>query len=683
MARVLPARSALALAIALLAACGGGGGGSSAPPAASARCVGSAASFTFGDSNATAGKSAGAAVGGCTGALSEIAWTQTGGPQAVPLLSAQTPAIGFDAPAAGSYAFSVSYRVGGAPRSDVVTVAVGPAVAAASTVSARVDQAVRKGGNVSLRAWDSLAAGDSMQSIDWAQIEGPAVTLDTSDPRRAIFRAPDVSTDTLLRFRVTLRTNGGSTDSDEVAVLVENAAQAPADNNGPFVWSGDHVSRVHAYKRSGPFAGVLVRCVYDAGQQWTGSGKNLCPLSTLPFLHQTTGGLVPTTAQIMDRVVVSHDWMGEVFEQFLDSGGASADLKRLFNGVTAIVIGAHVRPSFYYALTGAIYLDADNVWLTATQRDVIDEAPDFRSDFDRDLQYTGLWRYVDESNAGIFLPFPADSRLSRDIGYLRNELTWLLYHELAHASDFMPPARRSALNSSISAWDNIAPLFSSAQLPSDALAANLPLQSAEMRALAQVQFVIGPQPAGAVVNGIPYSTLTSYSPATAAGFFAADRASDEYNYTTTREDIAMLFEEFMQQRNHRLRRDAGFTDKAEAGSTGSTLIVRWGQRGRIGEASVRPRIQQVLQALAPWVDAAGTVSALPAPLPMRNGESWTANLCLPTPCAAPVAIQRAPFASDAERRLLARAMRQPLLARGAGGHWTPNERILRRLRNGQ
>jgi hypothetical protein len=63
------------------------------------------------------------------------------------------------------------------------------------------------------------------------------------------------------------------------------------------------------------------------------------------------------------------------------------------------VIGAHVRPSFYYALTGAIYLDADNFWRTADERDVIDEAPDFRSDFDRDLQYSGLWRYVANNRA--------------------------------------------------------------------------------------------------------------------------------------------------------------------------------------------------------------------------------------------------------------------------------------------
>ncbi len=176
----------------------------------------------------------------------------------------------------------------------------------------------------------------------------------------------------------------------------------------------------------------------------------------------------------MDRVVVSHDWMGEVFEQFLTTQ-ANDDLKRLFNGVTAIVIGAHVRPSFYYALTGAIYLDADNFWLTAEQRDVIDETPDFRSDFDRDLNYSGVWRYT-QNNLSIFVNFPATSRIARTQSYLLAEAGWLLYHELAHASDFLPPSERSRLNDNLglTAWGFIEPLFTSARLPSAVLSTDVP-----------------------------------------------------------------------------------------------------------------------------------------------------------------------------------------------------------------
>jgi hypothetical protein len=59
--------------------------------------------------------------------------------------------------------------------------------------------------------------------------------------------------------------------------------------------------------------------------------------------------------------------MGEVFERFLRTQDTSGDIRRMLNSVTAMVIGAHIRPSFYLAGTGAIYLDARVFWLTPAQ----------------------------------------------------------------------------------------------------------------------------------------------------------------------------------------------------------------------------------------------------------------------------------------------------------------------------
>jgi hypothetical protein len=252
----------------------------------------------------------------------------------------------------------------------------------------------------------------------------------------------------------------------------------------------------------------------------------------------------------------------------------------------------------------------------------------------------------------------------------------------------MPPAARGTLNTSVSAWDNVSARFTAGQLPSDTLATALPLQSAEMSALADVMFLSGPAASPTTpVRGIPYGTLTGYTPTQVGAFFAGDRATDTYNYSTTREDIAMLLEEFMLARNHGFRRDVAISDKITSTTTSSTLIVRWGQRGRVGETAVRPRVQQAVQALAPWVLAAdaNAVTNLPAPLAMRAGESWAANLCLPGPCT-PSAVQAlglSPSALESDRALLRRAARMPLVVAPdaeASGHWTPNERILRRLR---
>ncbi|HVG04386.1 MAG TPA: hypothetical protein VM937_05550 [Burkholderiaceae bacterium] len=660
------------LFIIVLTACGSGGDSTpSAPPpivpppvpptvAASPTCTGSGAFSVVADVSVAVGKAAGAVLAGCTGSVRNVQWTQVAGP-AVTLMSAKSQAISFEPPSAGTYTFSVTFldAAGGAQTGSVSVNAVAPTVPVAVLV--RVDHAARKTGNGSLRAWPPLAASES---YTWTQTAGPQVTLDTSDPNHVLFIAPEVTRDTALTFRVTRRTAGGATDTDDVFVLVENYAQAPPDPSGslPFVFSDLHVSRTYPYRAAGPFAGALVRCTYEANLQYTGGSTNLCPLSLLPFLHQTTSGALPTVDQIMDRVVVSHDWMGETFEQLLRTQ-ASQDILRLFNGVTAIVIGAQVRPSFYYALTGAIYLDADNFWLTATQRDVINEAPDFRSDFDRDLMYSGVWRYT-QNNQNIFLPVPATSRLSRDISYLLAEAGWLLYHELAHASDFMPVSARGSLNSSLSAWANIEPRFQARQLPSDVMAASFPLQSAQLRGLAQVKFF------GATAD----ATQRAYTPNDVANFFASDRATDEYSYSTTREDIAMTFEEFMMVRNHGWRRDVAITDKIGATTTSNNLIVRFGQRGRIGEAAIKPRARYAVSELAPWVNLT-EVDSLPAPIPMRAGDSWASNLVVPAPPGgmAGLLAVRTPVEFASDRALLERALS------GSHGHgWTPNERWLKR-----
>lgn len=583
-----------------------------APPAAAASCAGSDAFSVVGDTTLTVGKAGGLTLAGCTGALSAVNWTQTAGP-AQPLLSARTQAVSFEPDTPGTYSFNVSFRdAGNVARNAPVDVTVS-GTAPATRVLARADQAIREGGRGSVRAWPTVAAGDTLASLTWAQIEGPAVELDTSDPARVIFTAPAVTRDTVLRFRVTMRTTGNATDSDDVRVVVENLPNPPA---GQLLTGNFKASRVYPYRASSPYAADLVRCVYDPALYYASfTDNNLCTLGTLPLLAQETGGAVPSVAQVMNRVLVSHDWMGARFEQFLQRQG-SDDFLRLLGSVNAIVLGAHVRPSFYWSATGAIYLDADNLWLTPAERDVVSEVPDFRSGLDRDLNYTGLWRYV-VANQPALLFFNPASRLTRDLGYLDYDLGSLMYHELAHANDFFPPASRTSAPTNVLVFQ-----ASPSQLPSDRLAQSLPLASQQMFGLARVKFY------GEAAN----DTQKAWTPREVADFFRVDRATDEYSYSIppgssepSREDLAMLFEEFMMAHRYGVRRDVAMTNKFRPGMSGSDLFVAWGQRGRIGEASIKPRVTQVLSEIAPWISASD-VNALAAPLPLREGASWTANL---------------------------------------------------------
>jgi hypothetical protein len=635
--------AAAALVVILLASCGGGGGASEPAPApATGLCATGVAFGTVTRAQARVGKNAAAAVLGCSGAIAAPRWIQTAGP-AVTLLSDKTQTISFDPPAAGSYAFSVAFTDrSGTARTQAVVIDV---AAGTPLLTLRASHSVRMGGNASVRAWP--ASGSAVQSITWTQVEGPPVALNTSDPYVAIFTAPSVGSDTAIRLRATLTTTGGATDSDEVMVLVEGHAQADAGA----LWAGEHVSRVYPYQAGGPYANHLVPCTYDAAQRDT----TLCPLSRLPLLAQQNGGAPPTVEQVMDRVLVSHDWLGRNFETFLRTQDTQGDFRRMLMSTTAVVLGTQVRPSFYYAATGAIYLDADNFWLTPAERDTVSEVPDFRSDFDRDLDYSGVWRYV-QNNQSIFVFFDPRARVTRDASYLLYDTGWLMYHELGHALDFMPPSVYGALNSSLSAWGNIAPRYQASQLTSNALSAQFPLTSAVMRGLAQVKFW------GATAD----ATQRGYTPNQVAGFFSADIATDEYNYSTSFEDAAMTLEELLMSRRLGIQRDMAITDKITAGTTGSTLIVRWGQRGRVGSAAIKPRARALAQALVPWFDPA-QVDALPAPLPMRAGESWSANLALPAPAPAretemalAVREQRARFQKELQRMAHHRHERTPL-----------------------
>jgi hypothetical protein len=116
------------------------------------------------------------------------------------------------------------------------------------------------------------------------------------------------------------------------------------------------------------------------------------------------------------------------------------------------------------------------------------------------------------------------------------------------------------------------------------------------------------------------------------------------------------------------------TDKITPTTTSQTLIVRWGQRGRVGATTVKPRAELVVGQMAPWVPLA-EVQNLPAPVQMRAGDSWAGNLVLPAPPGGLAGIQslRTPLDFESDRATLLRDVRRH------HGHGSPNDRLLRRL----
>jgi hypothetical protein len=528
--------------------------------------------------------------------VTDITWQQTAGPS-VSFLTPHSKVIAFTPKSAGIYSFSITYQHNNNTKTLTKTITVADNT---SVLSARLGHSVLEGNKVSLRAW--LASNVDKNSVRWQQIAGPKVTLtDYNDGDLAIyFNAPAVEKDQVLQFTVQA-TDGNTTYSDTIAILIENAAKIP--NNAYFT---ERVAKVFPYQTTSPYVNNLVACTYSNAL------TSSCKLSELPLIAQQTE--TPTVDDIMSRVVVSHHWMGERFKNFLENYDNNNDFKNLLRATTAIIIAYDVRPSFYWPATGAIYLDANNFWLTPEERDTINEAPDYRSEFGKELQFVMPWRYVKNNNY-VSRYTAAEQRTSREPQDGLYSLTSLLFHELAHANDYFPYTKWQNYSSNTRILD----AASSGTLPSDRLNSSYPLQSNEMRALAQVSFH------GANAN----ATQKAYSPSDISYFFSNDKASDYYNYSSLREDYAMLFDETMMYARYQIQRDVAITNNPQGENSNATdYIVDWGQRSRIGEETIKPRAKYVLSSVLPQLNAETVINNLPAPTLMRSGENWRDNLTL-------------------------------------------------------
>lgn len=289
----------------------------------------------------------------------------------------------------------------------------------------------------------------------------------------------------------------------------------------------------------------------------------------------------------MDRVLVSHQWMGERFKDYLTNSVVGPDMLRLLRGVTAIVISYEVRPSFYWAVTGAIYLDADNFWVTPLERDTLNEIPDYRSGFGSDLQFIMPWRYVKDDNYYPAGRFPVADRLTRTFADVEADISWLMYHELGHANDFFPPASWGQLSLNRSPLETIN--LSSMAPDSDDLDSTFPLRSDEMHALAKVNFG-GDDATLAQKNVTPDDVVNLFTPDVSTGF---------YNYYTTREDYATLFEKFMMK----YRLDADSDIAIVARNDNPDYLVSWGQRNRFNEPALQQRVLFTVNRVLPEIDA--------------------------------------------------------------------------------
>ncbi|MBU2871287.1 hypothetical protein [Colwellia sp. E2M01] len=542
--------------------------------------------------------------------ISNINWQQTAG-EPVTILASTSKSIAFTPTQAGDYSFAVSFTLNDEQEQTLQkTVTVDDNE---HKVTARLSHTALAQNKVSHRAHLQYDTNNS-NSITWQQISGPTVSLITdndtgnTDGDLAIFfNAPMVKNDTIITFEVSATDNNNITYHDQVGVLIEPVAEIK-DN----AYFSDRVATVFPYNSNSPYAQEIVDCAYS------NTLSSSCTLDKTPLLAAEIAGqslsIAPTIDNIMDRVVVSHQWMGDRFKEFLTSNDPNNDIKFLLRATTAIVIAYDIRPSFYWAATGAIYLDPENLWLTANERDTINEAPDYRSNYGSDLQFVMPWRYV-KDNAYAYGSYSKSNRINRTANDTLYQLTALLYHELAHANDFFPSTEWYIHDNN----DRVLDAAVSSNFESDELAVSYPLASQEMRNLGRVRF------AGESASQVQ----RSYLPTDIEGFFSSDSASDFYAYSSLREDYAMLFEELMMQHRFSIMRDIAITNQPDGESISATdYIVTWGQRGRIGDDKLKDRALFTAKSALPELDGQAIINQLPTPIEMIEGNNWIENLTI-------------------------------------------------------
>jgi hypothetical protein len=374
----------------------------------------------------------------------------------------------------------------------------------------------------------------------------------------------------------------------------------------PSVTDTTDFADLRPYDSTGPYAAVLKSC---ATAETTATS---CTLDRLPIIGMEKES--PTTADIMSRVLVSHEWMGQRFEQALNN--LPADIRLLLRATTAIVIDDDIRPAYYTARTGAIYLDPAYLWLTSGELATISRKQDHRAGYSDPLQFRSLHRYT--RNGSHLYPFGLlTENPDKTIDDVTLLIGQLLYHELAHANDFLPPATWDYLDSSRTVYQAIA--NNEANFVATRLATNDPLNASALYSLAKVMYW-GEDPSAADL-AITVDEVGE--------LFEADGANDHYAYASAFEDSAMLFEETMMKYHFGTDRDVAFTPAPDDGRYCDDYVIGWGVRNRIGDTDVKARAQFVTGELLPSLELSLFFQELPAPQLMMPGSNW----CLSAPTA--------------------------------------------------
>lgn len=334
-----------------------------------------------------------------------------------------------------------------------------------------------------------------------------------------------------------------------------------------------------------------------------------CATNRLSFIGQAS--LSPTVDDIMNRVITQHPWMAENFRAVLQE--MPIETLKLFRSVTAIVIDSRIRPSFFDPQTAAIYLDPEYLWITANEHQTMAQVSDYRASYSSGFNFFYAHQYIDDNDRAVSHHYAYNYPDDRPASETFYGLSRLLFHELAHANDAYPIENISSRpNSNETPLDLIDELSTS-----DLLDFYHPLNSDDLYAFASVTYW----------GHEPNSAQLAYSAEDIGYLLQQDSASGIYNYSTHREDSAMLFEEFAMLFFLNVRREITLVNYPDDEFECMDLDIGWGQTGRIKDPKVLERALFVASRLMPEMadEFVNFSELLDGSTQIEEGQNWCAS----------------------------------------------------------
>lgn len=405
---------------------------------------------------------------------------------------------------------------------------------------------------------------------------------------------------------------GPSTEVDSSTEVGPSAEVGGGDTNTPSVEKEEEEEEVNVmFAKLKPYQSSIYGQFLNGCVTVTETNDS-CTMNKLPLIGQTT--LNPSDNDILDRLTVSHTWMGDNFKQALSR--MPSDMRLLFRSVTAIVIDEAIRPSYYYGLTGAIYLDPSSLWLTNVQKEDILKDEDYRSNFSDRLSFKEFNLYTRDGVRAFDTSGTINNSIERTIDNLVSTLSPLLFHELAHANDFASIQYMTYFDKADSIYEAIDKNLESGNLISQKLS---PLLSQELISLGNVRFR----------GKTPTQAEKDMQPDYVSALFSTEGAITHYNYSTAHEDIANLFEAGMMKFHFNIDSDQAFVSYPtdETNAVCADYIVGGGSRNKIANPLAINRMLTVFEYIFPDRSYRPRVQSwIGVETPKRPGIDWCENL---------------------------------------------------------